>query len=103
MHRVILGLEKGDKLEGDHKDGNGLNNQRRNLRVATRTENHHNRTKYKTNTSGFKGVSAKSNRWMAKINIGGKAKHLGYFDTPELAAAAYAKAAKKHHKEFART
>src|SRR5688572_14835471 len=38
MHRFILGLAKGDRRQADHRDGNGLNNQRRNLRFATQRE-----------------------------------------------------------------
>ena len=39
MHRLLMGMKKGDGLEVDHLDGNGLNNQRKNLEVVTRSEN----------------------------------------------------------------
>jgi len=75
-----------------------------NLREATRVENQRNTSARPNNTSGFKGVvwhkSAK--RWRATITADGKQCHLGYFDTPQAAAAAYADAAKKLFGEFAR-
>lgn len=39
MHREVLGLQRGDAREVDHLDHFGLNNQRKNLRIATRSEN----------------------------------------------------------------
>ncbi len=39
MHRIIMGMKKGDGLEIDHLDNNGLNNQRANLEIVTRSEN----------------------------------------------------------------
>ena len=42
-------------------------------------------------------------RWQARITVERRQKHLGYYDTPEAAAAAYAEAARRHHGEFART
>jgi AP2-like factor, euAP2 lineage len=57
MHRQILGLAHGDKLQVDHKDRNSLNNTRENLRVATAAQNGANNGKQRGNKSGFKGVS----------------------------------------------
>ena len=54
MHRVILGEPEG--LQTDHKDGNGLNNTRDNLREATISQNGSNRRIGCNNTSGYKGV-----------------------------------------------
>jgi hypothetical protein len=75
-----------------------------NLREATKSQNGWNTGKRSDNTSGFKGVTWAKNvrRWMAQIQVHGKNKHLGTFDTPEQAHAAYAAAAKEFHGEFAR-
>jgi hypothetical protein len=108
IHRIILARILGRELiKGemcDHEDGNGLNNQRYNLRLATHAENNHNRRRGRTNTSGFKGVSwSKAKRkWQAVIMFNNKQKHLGYFTTPELAHTAYCEAATELFGEFAR-
>ncbi len=85
----------------DHKDRNGLNNTRSNLRICTKGQNQHNQGKRRDNTSGFKGVCRHRTRWEAKIVLNGIKKHLGTFDTPEEAAKAYDDAARKLHGEFA--
>ena len=102
MHRLILGLTD-PRVHTDHIDGNGLNNQRANLRTCSNTENMRNRGAYANNKSGFKGVSfhKQSGRWRAYIKLTGKQKHLGYFPTPEAAYAAYCAAAAELHGEFA--
>jgi hypothetical protein len=102
MHRVILGLSPGQFA--DHIDGDGLNNQRSNLRVATRDQNRRNTGLMKSNRSGFKGVYFKPRigKWIASIKDG-RTKHLGCFSTPEEAAKAYDAAALKLHGEFACT
>lgn len=109
MHRVILERVVGRSLCGDeladHIDGNGLNNCRENLRVASRTENVRNQRKSVKNSSGFKGVSwnEQHQKWRALIRVNGRLKHLGLFDTPEAAHEAYCKAAAspEFHGEFA--
>jgi hypothetical protein len=82
-------------LQIDHIDGNGLNNQKSNLRVVTHRENHQNRQHKKS--SKFPGVSwnKKIKKWNAKIRIGNKSLHLGYFYDEEEASKAYSLALKQ--------
>lgn len=93
MHRVIN--KTPSHLLTDHKDGNGLNNQKFNLRDATNSQNQFNQKKQTRKTlSKYKGVTfaKRRNRWQAQI--GGKAhkKNIGYFKTELQAAKAYNKA-----------
>ena len=101
MHRLLLGLTD-QKIKIDHRDGNGLNNRRTNLRACTHAQNLWNTVAHANNTSGFKGVSwdKQSGRWKAQIRGDLKKKHIGYFSTPEEAYAAYCAAALELHGEF---
>jgi hypothetical protein len=86
----------------DHKDRNGLNNRRNNLRSATPSQQTANtRLLRSNNTSGFRGVYFFGGKWKAHIEVNGKEKHLGTFDMPIDAALAYDAAARKHFNEFA--
>lgn len=90
--------------EIDHVDGVKDNNAFSNLREATRTQNNANMRTPTHNTSGFKGVSLHkvSGKWRAGISINNSQKHIGVYDTPEEAYAAYIQTAKRVHGEFAR-
>lgn len=103
LHRELLAAPYG--VEVDHRSGDGLDNRRKNLRLATVAQNRRNQRTGKANTSGIKGVSwhKRVKRWAANITVNGKALHLGYHDTKELARAAYAAASAEHHGEFGRT
>lgn len=101
MHRQIMNA--GAEVEVDHRNHNGLDNTRANLRIATRAENQHNRKSERNSTSRFKGVHWHSGhrRWFARITIGGKVKHIGSFVDEEEAARAFDSVALKLHGEFA--
>src|SRR3990167_8175862 len=89
MHRVILGTPKGK--ETDHTDGNGCNNQRKNLRVCNRSQNRANIDAKKNSTSGYKGVRwhVSSKKWEARIRVNKKENYIGCFCIKEEAALAY--------------
>lgn len=101
MHRAILRVTD-SKIDVDHGDGNGLNNRRENIRPCTHAQNLAN-SGSRGGSSKFKGVcwSKGNNRWSAAINIGGRIKHIGYFEKEEDAARSYNQFAEKHHKGFA--
>lgn len=103
MHRVIMGVTDPGVLI-DHANRNGLDNRRCNIRIATRSQNMHNRIASSNNTSGYKGVhwDARKRKWIAKIGSNDERKHLGHFDSAEDAARAYDIAALAMHGEFAR-
>jgi hypothetical protein len=102
MHRFLMGL-KGPKV--DHKDGDGLNNCRNNLRHATKAQNASNRPKRGKFSSRYKGVSwnRRDRKWTPCICANGKTIHLGSFNIEGEAAMVYDKAARHYFGEFART
>jgi hypothetical protein len=102
MHRVIM--KTPEEMDTDHINHDQLDNRRENLRICTRSENKRNSVAYKTNTSGFKGVtfSRHTNKWQAQIKVGDLEKYLGYFSKLEAAAHAYDDAAKKYYGDFAK-
>jgi hypothetical protein len=103
-HRVVWMLETGQypATEIDHKDRNRANNRFANLRLATPCQNQFNVERRKSNTTGFTGVflQKSTNRYFASHKSGGKREHLGYWATPEEAAAAYQAAIAKVRGEF---
>jgi hypothetical protein len=106
-HRLVWLYMTGEWPAGelDHEDRVGSNNKWANIREATRSQNGSNRGAHTNNKLGIKGVfRVKGNRpspYLAKIRVGGAAKCIGYFRSPEEAGAAYQVAAKKYYGEFA--
>lgn len=102
MHRVILGLTD-SKIHVDHKDHNGLNNQKENIRRATPSQNCANIKPKEGKTSKFLGVSKRTDngKWKAEIRKNNIGYRLGTFNNEVDAAKAYNEAAKKLHGEFA--
>jgi hypothetical protein len=102
MHRDILGLTD-SRIQADHKDHNGLNNVRSNLRACSGILNRRNRLSYKGSSSRFVGVSwhKRIKRWQAQVYVNGRQICLGYFNSELEAAAKRDEAATKHYGEFA--
>lgn len=109
LHREVLARVLGEPLTStqhcDHINGDGLDNRRANLRLATATENARNRKISSNNTSGVNGVcwSRNMNRWKAYIKVSRKLLVLGYFDKLEDAAQARRTAEREYFGEFSPT
>lgn len=103
MHRVILELTD-SLVYGDHKNGDGLDNQRHNLRSCTPYYNQGNRRKFTIGTSRFKGVcwNSKRKKWQADIGHMRTTINLGFFNSENDAAIAYNKRAKDLFGQFAK-
>jgi hypothetical protein len=102
LHRFIMDAPA--DLAVDHRDHDGLNNQRGNLRIATDNQNSYNQKVARdNNTSGYKGVTWHKalKKWQVMISANGKQKYLGVFKTAEEASEVYKAAAQLLHKEFA--
>jgi hypothetical protein len=101
LHRVIM-VVADPKIEVDHRNGDGLDCRKVNMRLAPNRLNARNgHGKY--GRALPKGVYPKGLRFHAQIRVAGESIHLGSFATPDAAAAAYDKAAIQHFGEFART
>ena len=101
LHHFILGSNK----RVDHKDRNGLNCQKSNLRHATASQNAQNQVRYTRAKSGFKGVyplrGKKEGLYRASITADKVTYDLGEFESVIDAALAYDEAAKKYHGDYA--
>ncbi|MCR4303214.1 MAG: AP2 domain-containing protein [Gallionella sp.] len=100
MHRLIMGNPPGEQI--DHIDLNPLNNQRNNLRVASRAQNKANSFGHSNRSAFYKGVRWVGRKWQAQITINGTTKSLGSFKTQLDAAMAYNNAATKAFGKFAK-
>lgn len=102
MHRAILGLK--DDEQGDHINGDRLDNRRCNLRKCTQAQNAINSTSRRNSTSRFKGVSWNEDKrkWQVEIQISKTRFYLGSYKSEIDAARAYNEAALKYHGDFAR-
>ena len=107
MHRLIAGATgDGRSQHVDHRNKDTLDNRRANLRICSVTQNGGNSKKRSDGvTSAFKGVGRYKSRclWVARIQISGKRRCLGYFAEEAGAARAYDAAALQHFGEFACT
>lgn len=102
IHRLLMSEPTGFQV--DHRDANGLNNRRSNLRLASQAQNNCNKRLRNDSTSGLKGVTwhKRAAKWQAKIQAGLICKYLGLFHSAEAAHAAYQAASADLHGEFGR-
>jgi AP2 domain len=104
MHRVILSAD--DSTIVDHRNGNKLDNRRRNLRLGNQSHNGGNAVKHalrKRRTSRFKGVcwDKSRSRWHARITVNRRGRFLGRFLDEAEAASCYDQAAREVFGKFA--
>lgn len=99
MHRLIAGAKAKQRV--DHKNRNGLDNQRENLRFGSQSQNCANAKISSRNTSGFKGVGwhKAAKKWRAYV----KGRHIGLFSNKRLAVEAYDRALISLFGDFALT
>jgi hypothetical protein len=103
MHRFILEVKE-RYIEVDHKNGNGLDNRRKNLRKTTRQQNSWNNGGYGKTASGYKGVYKCSSckNFVVRIKYKNKSLYLGHYSTAKEAALAYNEAVVILRGEFAK-
>ncbi len=91
LHKLILGVP----IQGmviDHKNGDSLDNQRLNLEIKNQRKNSQNRKEHRKGHLLGSSWNKRDKIWSAKIQINGKMKHLGSFNTAEKAHEAYLEA-----------
>lgn len=101
MHRLIMGVKKGDEV--DHKNRNGLDNQKENLRICSHSQNKAN-IKKMFSLSKLRGVyqfKHQRKKWFSQIQVNGRQIYLGTFEDKQEAGKAYDRAAKFYFGEFA--
>ncbi len=101
MHQLLVEITNGQEI--DHRDGNGLNNRRKNLRAATRRQNSQNRT-VQAHSSQYKGVSYRADvgKWRARLRHRGCLLVCGTYASEHDAGRAYNTAALELFGDFAR-
>lgn len=106
IHQLVMNVDilSKEDIEIDHIDGNGLNNQKYNLRACTHSQNLMNSKKRINSSSKYKGVGWHKLRkkYRARIRLNGIQYHLGLFDSDIDAAKAYDNKAKELFGEFAK-
>lgn len=106
MHRIVLERMLGCELTSlnivDHRDMNGLNNTRSNLRLATTAQNNINRSPSVKSQTGISGVYWEKHirKWRAQMKVNGRNISLGVFDNFDDAKAARIKAEIEQYGEF---
>jgi hypothetical protein len=98
LHRLVSDCPSG--LEPDHRNHNGLDNTRGNLRISTHSQNV---AASRKPVKGFRGVGFHpgAQKWQASIRVNNRLRHLGYFTTPQAAAQRYDEVALSVFGEYA--
>jgi len=102
LHRMLMNLTD-PAIQIDHRDHDGLNNSRSNLRACSHAENQRNVRKRNGGSSRFKGTCRNEGKrkWIAQIVVNQKHIYLGCFSDELEAARVYDAAATQHFGEFA--
>lgn len=100
LHRHLVSAPQAFDI--DHRDGDGLNCRRSNLRLCSPTQNAQNVGVNPRNKLGIKGIFHNGSSFVATIKVGGERRYLGSFATSAAAKAAYDAAAREAFGEFAR-
>lgn len=100
LHRLILRVPEGVIV--DHRNRDGLDCRKENLRPATEALNQANSVRKRQSASGYRGVIVRRDKFQARIGKGGKLINLGVFDTAAEAGVAYDQAARAEFGAFAR-
>lgn len=98
--RIAWTLATGRSPNGliDHRDGDPSNDRWANLREATKSINNQNqRRAHARNGTGLLGAGKSRHHYRARIWAEGRDHHLGVFDSPEAAHAAYVAAKRQLH------
>ena len=103
MHTVVARRKGVQSREVDHMDRNRLNNQRSNLRAASRQQNVANSGPRRNGRTGFRGVTwrGRNQKFQARITVNGNQESLGLYRAAVEAAQAYNKAASKYFGPYA--
>lgn len=89
LHHAVVGQPVNRSYRIDHINGNGLDNRRENLRVVSHRANMTNCKAHRQGKPAGFYWSNQKKKWIGQIVVGGKKKHLGYFDDQEKASRAY--------------
>ncbi len=103
MHNIIMNPLP--SFQVDHINWNGIDNQKFNLRITTKSGNLQNKRKQSNKTSKFLGVSRDSRKpkWRSQAKLKQKKIALGLYDNEEDAAKAYDEKVLELHGEHALT
>lgn len=102
MHRYILGLSKEDCVEVDHKDHDGTNNTKKNLRIGSRSQNAMNMSKFNITESDYHGVywNKEINKWVVEIWENKNRRYLGTYSDLNVAIKIRKEAEEKYYKDW---